>query len=54
MGKMEESTNYGQNESFSIGLTILDAALLLDSSLLYLRGSQFDFTTLEKRISTLN
>jgi serine/threonine protein kinase len=46
-GKLEESANFALNESFSVGLTCLDAATLSDASLLYEHNNKFNYAQLE-------
>ena len=38
-------------ESFSIGLSVLDASLLCDSKQLYSKNSKFDYTQLNSQVS---
>ncbi len=52
-GKTESSSDFELSETFSIGLTLLDAALLTDSSDLYKNSKQMNYEELEKRIGCL-
>lgn len=52
-GKLEESANFVLNESFSIGLTCLDAATLSDSSAFYEANNKFKYEKLEDRLADL-
>lgn len=45
-GKTEPSTAFDLAETFSIGLTLLDAATLSDSKDLYKGHKSFDYATL--------
>ena len=49
-GKAEPSTSFELSETFSIGLSLLDAANLSDSTDLYKGQKSFDFELLETRI----
>ena len=46
IGKAVPDTNFEQSESFSAGLTLLDAALLTDSHKLYDKKQNFDYEAL--------
>ena len=52
-GKTDPSTNLELSETFSIGLTLLDAATLSDSRDLYKGYKNFDYDKLEERLRTL-
>ena len=52
-GKMEQTADFKTSESFSIGLTILDAAILQNSDNLYGQNQRFDFELLDKKLSNL-
>ena len=52
-GKLEESANFALNESFSIGLTCLDAATLTDASAFYEVNNKFKYDKLEERLAQL-
>ena len=52
-GKMEPTADFKSSEAFSIGLTILDAAILQNSDNLYGQNQRFDFELLDKKLSNL-
>ncbi len=52
-GKLEESPNFNLSESFSVGLTCLDAATLSDSSKLYIENNKLNYNSLEERLVSL-
>lgn len=52
-GKTEPSAAFDLAETFSIGLTLLDAATLSDSRDLYKGQKTFDYDTLENRLKEL-
>jgi hypothetical protein len=43
---MQSTANFEEAETFSIGLTLLDAATLEDSKSLYMKGLKFDYDKL--------
>ena len=53
-GKTESSSDFELCETFSIGLTLLDAAILSDSSDLYRNSKQLDYEGLESRLAELD
>ena len=52
-GKTEPSTSFELSETFSIGLTLLDAATLSDSTDLYKNQKNFNFEGLESKLRGL-
>lgn len=50
---MEPSCNSKLAESFSIGLTCLDAGTLSSSNNLYLKGNKFDYDLFNKKLQEL-
>lgn len=52
-GKLEESANFALNESFSVGLTCLDAATLTDAATLYEPNNKFNYAKLDQRLEQL-
>ena len=51
---MEPSTDPLIAESFSVGLTSLDAGTLTNSSTLFLKNNKFDYHMLENRLKSLH
>lgn len=52
-GKTQASSNFELAETFSIGLAILDAAILESSKSLYNVGTKFDYSKFESKMGRL-